>query len=109
MQSPAKFPESISFMDQLYKIGIIQKNMFAFRFSNKANDEKSEITLGGYNELQIGKNEIKWLRNVVDNKWAVRIARVTYGDQDLPLTRPEAELITSESHLRMSRSKRKKP
>jgi hypothetical protein len=96
-------PDSTTFMDNLVNLGIIKENTFAIRFSTLKNDEKSEITFGGYNPEQYGKNPIYWHNIELKDKWAVRIVRMTFGNTELPLKKREAEIVTSESHLRMSR------
>lgn len=97
--------ESTTFMDNLVNLGIIRENIFAIRFSTIKNDERSEITFGGYNPEQYGKNPIRWHNIELKDKWSVRIARMTFGGIDIPLRKREAEIVTSESHLRMSRGK----
>lgn len=97
-------PDSTTFMENLVNIGIIKENVFAFKFSNVKNDEKSEITFGGYNSDQFGKNPIYWQPNAISNKWGIKITGMSFGKIDVPLKKPEAEVVTSESHIRMPRS-----
>lgn len=84
--------------------GIIKDNVFAVYLSKHPNDGTSEITFGGYNKDIMANNEISW-HNVVDpNKWVINVAKMKYGDAEIKMTKPQAEIVTSESHLRMVRS-----
>ncbi len=72
------------------------------KFSSTPNDDRSEISFGGYNNDLIGSNPIAWETNYDKAHWLLRVTRMRYGGKEFKAG-TYVEIITSETNLRMTK------
>jgi len=101
--SPKNDTKFYGFIQQLKIMRLIESQMFAMKFSNKKNDDTSEITFGEYNPEIIGNNPILWETNTNANKWLLKVKKMSFGDTQLKLRSELVEVATGERNMRLTR------